>query len=149
MKKIFVFLLLIIVVASCIDRSKIRKTHNMPLRQMVQVEKSTYVEQASFFLLSGSYDKYKIEEQRIKVFASDNGIYKYIDIPFDKIGITIDNTVEVPYMYILYRDLRDMGSNDVRVNQLLDNYFKFDVENYVVVCPEKYLPSKLLPIEIK
>ena len=135
----------IITLMNYLTTEKIINTYNMPLRQMVQSNERIEESSASFFLLTGSYNKQDYEKSSIKVFANDKGVYKYINIPINQLGIKIDNTIDKPYLYISYKNKR---TDEVRtVEQLINGYYY--IERYVVVCPEVYLPEKLLKIELE
>jgi hypothetical protein len=61
---------------------------------------------------------------------------------FEKVRIKIDNEVKAPYIVLNY-----FAKEDLSVDRLMV-YNNFKVKTVTMVCPEEYLPEKLLPIQI-
>jgi len=72
-----------------------------------------------------------------------HGLYRLIEFDFNDARIKIDNSINKPYLYLKYT-----GSEKVPLGELITNPNWFLVTSYVIVCPEKYLPEKLLPINL-
>lgn len=131
------FLILIILFSSCSMESPARKkTKDIELRQLVN---TTEVEShGSGGLFFASYTSG--ENDYIKMFAKIDGFYRFLEVYMGDVRIAIRNDVSKPYIYFTYMD-----SDSLSTVEAIDDYSS----KCVIVCPEKYLPEKLLPIEIK
>jgi len=135
MKFIIVILFVIIYLPSC---DKHDEYINCELRQLVSSEKTSEHASAFFVLGFGAYDESKEQVQTIECFAKIKGVYVYKKFPLTRVSINIDNSIMKPTMILHYQRIYiESGPND-------------DVNLYEVTinCPERYLPEKLLPIEL-
>lgn len=122
------------------DVYKDRQTSVLELRQLVnktEVNKQTY---GAFFLIGGSISSTESTEVYVKVFAKVDGYFRVVSIPINKLRVNIDNTLEKPNLIIEYYSTKKSDSW-----VLADEYRQ---EVFIINCPEKYLPEKLLPIEL-
>ena len=70
-----------------------------------------------------------------------NGEYRFMQFDFEKVRIKIDNKVTTPYIVLNYRE-----TYEVDMSYLLD--YPSYIDSITIVCPEQYLPERLLPIQI-
>jgi hypothetical protein len=68
--------------------------------------------------------------------------YRFIQFDFERARIKIDNSVKTPYIVLNYKNYKEL-SIDEQLNHM--NWYGVTV---TIVCPEQYLPEKLLPIQI-
>lgn len=118
------------------------RTENIYLRQLVKTDEVTKEGTASYFLVMGSASYNEEVTTKIKLMGEVNGFYRLIEFDFIDARIKIDNTINKPYLYITYR-----AYDKLNVDKLLGGRW-FSVTSFVIVCPEKYLPEKLLPISL-
>lgn len=142
-KSIFSFLFLFLLF-SCGEYNpdgiyKNRQSSVLELRQLVNSKEQITQTSASFFLIAGSLDSRTETNYSVKVFAKVDGYYRVIDIPIYKLRINIDDSLQKPSLVIKYKNEKLSDS------EIVNNY---SVREYIINCPEKYLPEKLLPIEL-
>jgi hypothetical protein len=125
-----------------VKRQKHYKTKNIPLRQLVKTDEVTKESRGSYFLISGSYSSSESVSTKIKLIGKVNGLYRLIEFNFNDARIKIDNSLTKPHLYIKYTSYGKHSTS-----ALLDDKW-YDINSFVIVCPEKYLPEKLLSIEI-
>ena len=70
-----------------------------------------------------------------------NGEYRFMQFDFEKVRIKIDNKVTTPYIVLNYRE-----TYEVDMSYLLD--YPGYIDSITIVCPEQYLPERLLPIQL-
>ena len=122
------------------DLQKDRQTSVLELRQLVnktEVNKQTY---GVFFFIGGSINSTESTEVYVKVFAKVDGYFRVVSIPIHKLRVNIDNTLEKPNLVIKYYNSKRTDS------WVVQQYWQ--QEECIINCPEKYLPEKLLPIEL-
>lgn len=119
---------------------KDRQTSLLELRQLVNSKEETHQSSGSFFFVIGGYNSSSSVEISVKVFAKVDGFYRVINIPIEKLRVNIDNSLEKPNLIVTYYNSKLSDSN------VLDSGWA--VQTYIINCPEKYLPEKLLPIEL-
>lgn len=138
-----IFIALLLMSAGCSDRPTEKKTvrSSIKLRQLVKTSDLQKKGSASYFMFMGGASYSEERYESIKVFGKVNGDYRYIDIPLDMVRIRIDNSVKDPYIELISRNDR-LTNND-----LLGDYY-WQLEAFRIVCSEKLLPEKLLPIEL-
>lgn len=117
-----------------------RETSNFELRQLIQKETTTTNSHGSYFLIGGSYNSETKHEEWVKVFAKVDTTYRLISIPLNDIRINVDNNLITPSLKISYVKFK-LTDNDV-----VD--YPYTDKLYIISCPEKYLPEKLLPINL-
>lgn len=131
-----------ILLTSCDDfKYKHYKTKHIPLRQLVQKDEVEKQANASYFLISASADYSEERQTVIKVFGKVGGTYRLIEFNIEDLRIRVDDKIDKPYIYLKYS-----YPKPINITWLLNEPYNIDV--YVLVCPNKYLPEKLLPIEI-
>lgn len=142
MKKIIFITLMLISLFSCdIREPKNYKTDKIYLRQLVKVDKVTKEVSGSYFLVIGSGSYQERTETKIKLMGKVNGYYRLIEFDFVDVRIKIDNSIEDPYLVIKYQSYDKLKTNEL----INENWY---TTGYVIVCPEKYLPERLLPISL-
>jgi hypothetical protein len=149
MKNIILFFTLAFMLFSC-DFPTTHKgsTSNLRLRQlanMSETETSGYTT-GIFFT---SYHSHQEDVDYIKVFAKVGDTYRFLEFPASRARIKLDSTAKTPYIIINYEyESREPKkySNTYVCDHI--NGYKLDNETYTIVCHEKYLPEKLLPIDI-
>lgn len=75
------------------------------------------------------------------MFAKVDGYFRVVNIPIENVRVNINNNIDKPTLQIYYTEEKLTGSN------LLDNH-GYNINYYIINCPERYLPEKLLPIEL-
>jgi hypothetical protein len=142
MKKIIFIGLMLISLFSCDSGYKNYKTDKIYLRQLVKVDKVTKEASGSYFLVVGSGSYEERTETKIKLMGKVNGYYRLIEFDFVDVRIKVDNSIKNPYLIIKYQSNNKLTTNEILNN---DNWY---TTGYVIVCPEKYLPERLLPISL-
>jgi hypothetical protein len=138
MKKLLLLLVAVATLMSC-DKPKEHQSEKIPLRQLVKSETKESYSSASFFLIAGSAHSGTYTDTDIKAMGSVNGEYRYLKMKIEKVRIKIDNSVKIPYVILKYETF-----DKVDTDQLL--MYDYKVDSYTIVCPEQYLPERLLPI---
>lgn len=142
MKNLIYLCCIILLATSCQSiKGKPFKSSKLELRQMIQDTETSHSSSGSFFLIAGSYSEEHNEIITVKVFAKVEGRYRMIEMHIEDVRINIDNKISTPFIVIEYEAKRKYGDEE-----LVSSPHKYKV--YVINCPEKYLPEKLLPFEI-
>ena len=141
--KQFILILLLAILSACNTPINHYKTDKILLRQLVKTTEITKSASASYFLILGTASYSEESKTTIKVMGKVHGLYRLIEFDFNDARIKIDNSINKPYLYLKYT-----GSEKVPLGELITNPNWFLVTSYVIVCPEKYLPEKLLPINL-
>lgn len=145
MKNVIYLLTLIIAISSCDIESSVEKyTVKIPLRQLIKSESKVKSSSASFFLVAGVASSSETQKTVVKMMGNVGGYYRLIQFDLMEARIKIDDSINKPYMVIRYSSDRNSTKS---INQLLGDY-SFNVITYDIICPEKYLPEKLLPITL-
>jgi hypothetical protein len=119
----------------------------MKLRQLANVTKTEKSSSGTFILFFATYHSQEKNTDVIKVFAEVDGLYQFIEIPMSMVKVKIDNSVATPYIQIRYshNGLRPVQYSNT---QLFDRIsIGITLTDYVITCPEQYLPERLLPID--
>ena len=148
MKNLFVILLSVVFLFSCsFPEGRYEKTSNLELRQLVNLSETESSSVGSSSLFFATYYSHEEDMDYVKVFAKVDGTYRFLKFPLEKIRIKLDSTVMKPYIVVHYHysNSEDKKYSDGSV--VSDNYDVW-IDNYTVVCHEKYLPEKLLPIDV-
>jgi hypothetical protein len=84
-------------------------------------------------------------DENVKMFIKVDGRYKLLDLSLRSIRININDSISVPYIQIEYISTGKLP------NEYLTEWSNIMQKDFIPVlyCPEKYLPAKLLPIELK
>lgn len=125
-----------------------QETTPMPLRQIANMSKTEKSTDGTFILFFATYHSEEKNIDVVKVFAEVDGLYRFIEMPISKIKIRIDNSISTPYIQARYFK---MGTNPIwRSNTtVMDNLgTHLSLTDYIITCPEQYLPERLLPIDI-
>ena len=116
-------------------------TDRIYLRQLVNRDVTETHTSGSFFLIAGSVSSDSETQTVIKVMGEVKGEYRFMQFDFTKARIKIDNKVTNPYIVLNYVE------DEVKsIDYLLE--YGYYVKSVTIVCPEQYLPEKLLPIQI-
>ena len=142
MKQILTILTLFIL-NSCIPEYNYYKSDPMPLRQLVKSDDTTVSGRAAFFLIAGNASYSEGVSSKIKMYVLVNSSYKYLEYDLEEVRIKIDNSITVPYLTIEY------SSEKPKSNEYLTNMTLYGNDKVVLNTPEEYLPTQLLPIQIK
>ena len=116
-------------------------TDKIYLRQLVNRDVTEIHTSGSFFLIAGSVSSESVTSTVVKLMGEVNGEYRFMQFDFEKVRIKIDNKVTTPYIMLNYRD-----TSETSVDYLLK--FPYYIGSITIVCPEQYLPERLLPIQI-
>jgi len=141
MKKLLLLFALLLMVGCNRTEYKNYHTDKIYLRQLVNKDVTETHTSGSFFLVAGSMSSESETSTVVKLMGEVNGEYRFMQFDFEKVRIKIDNKVTTPYIVLNYR-----FSYEVDMSSLLDNPYYID--SITIVCPEQYLPEKLLPIQI-
>jgi hypothetical protein len=135
-------LFVILFLFSCQSREyKDYHSEKIYLRQLVNRDVTETHTSGSFFLVAGSVSSNSKTTTVVKLMGEVNEEYRFIQFDFEKVRIKIDNKVTTPYIVLNYNH-----TYEVDINYLLDNSYYID--SVTIVCPEQYLPERLLPIQI-
>ena len=116
-------------------------TNRIYLRQLVNRDVVETHTSGSFFLVAGSVNSDTQTNTVVKLMGEVDGEYRFIQFDFEKVRIKIDNKVTTPYIVLNYSE-----SYEVEIDYLLE--YTGYLDNITIVCPEQYLPERLLPIQL-
>ena len=141
MKKLLLLFALLLMIGC--DRVEYKNYHTdkIYLRQLVNRDVTETRTSGSFFLIAGSVSSESVTSTVVKLMGEVNGEYRFMQFDFEKVRIKIDNKVTTPYIMLNYRD-----TSETSVDYLLK--FPYYIGSVTIVCPEQYLPERLLPIQI-
>jgi hypothetical protein len=141
MKKLLLLFSLLLMIGC--DRVEYKNYHTdrIYLRQLVNRDVTETHTSGAFFLIAGSVSSESVTSTVVKLMGEVNGEYRFMQFDFEKVRIKIDNKVTTPYIVLNYRKTSEMS-----INYLLE--YGYYVKSVTIVCPEQYLPEKLLPIQI-
>jgi hypothetical protein len=135
MKKVLGLLVVLFMIGCQPIEYKDLHSDKIYLRQLVNRDITQTHTSGSFFLIAGSVNTV------VKLMGDVNGEYRFMQFDFEKVRIKIDNKVTTPYIVLNYRDTSKMS-----MDYLLK--YPYYIESVTIVCPEQYLPERLLPIQI-
>ena len=142
MKKLLgLFVVLFMIGCQPLPPEKQQHSEKIYLRQLVNRDVTETNSYGSYFLIAGSYRSQTTTETVIKLMGNVKGEYRFIQFDFVLARIKIDNSVKTPYIVLNYTD-RDI----IETDNLLE--YTGYLDSVTIVCPEQYLPEKLLPIEL-
>jgi len=125
-----------------------RESSPMKLRQLANVTKTEKSSGGTFILFFATYHSQEKNTDVITVFAEVDGLYQFIEIPMSLVKVKIDNSVTTPYIQIRY-SYNGSSSYEYSNTQLFNKIsMGITLIDYVITCPEQYLPERLLPINI-
>ena len=141
MRKLLGLLVMLFLFGCNMPVYKAYHTDKIYLRQLVNRDVTETHTSGSFFLIAGSVSSDSETQTVVKVMGEVNGEFRFMQFDFTKARIKIDNRVTTPYIVLNY-------SNDepYSIDYLLE--YDYYVKSVTIVCPEQYLPEKLLPIQI-
>jgi len=114
----------------------------MELRQLISKEITTKSTSGSFFIIMGGYSSSENQYDLIKMFIKvDNTYYKLLKLNLEDVNVVIDNKISKPYLTITTESNWDKTDSEIL------QYIGYGDKIYLH-CPEKYLPEKLLNIEL-
>jgi len=125
------------------DRVEYKNYHTdkIYLRQLVNRDVTETHTSGSFFLIAGSVSSDSETSTVVKLMGKVKDEYRFMQFDFEKVRIKIDNKVTTPYIVLNYRETSEMS-----IDYLLE--YGYYVKSVTIVCPEQYLPERLLPIQI-
>jgi hypothetical protein len=141
MKKLLLLFAVLLMVGCERVEYKNYHTDKIYLRQLVNRDVTETHTSGSFFLIAGSVSSESETSTVVKLMGEVNGEYRFMQFDFEKVRIKIDNKVTTPYIVLNYRDTSEMS-----IDYLLE--YGYYVKSVTIVCPEQYLPEKVLPIQI-
>jgi hypothetical protein len=141
MKKLLLLFVVLLMVGCDRVEYKDYHTDKIYLRQLVNRDVTETRTSGSFFLIAGSVSSESVTSTVVKLMGEVNGEYRFMQFDFEKVRIKIDNKVTTPYIMLNYRD-----TSETSVDYLLK--FPYYIGSVTIVCPEQYLPERLLPIQI-
>jgi hypothetical protein len=141
MKKLLLLFALLLMIGCDRVEYKDYHTDKIYLRQLVNRDVTEIHTSGSFFLIAGSVSSESVTSTVVKLMGEVNGEYRFMQFDFEKVRIKIDNKVTTPYIMLNYRD-----TSETSVDYLLK--FPYYIGSITIVCPEQYLPERLLPIQI-
>jgi len=116
-------------------------TDKIYLRQLVNKDVTETSTSGSFFLIAGSVSSESETSTVVKLMGEVNGEYRFMQFDFKQVRIKIDNNVKTPYIVLNYKE-----TYEVDIEYLLK--YPYYIGSVTIVCPEQYLPERLLPIQI-
>jgi hypothetical protein len=140
MKKLLL-LFSILLMVGCRVEYKNYHTDKIYLRQLVNRDVTETHTSGAFFLIAGSVSSESETSTVVKLMGKVKDEYRFMQFDFEKVRIKIDNKVTTPYIMLNYRDTSEMS-----VDYLLQ--YPYYIGSVTIVCPEQYLPERLLPIQI-
>jgi len=143
MKKLLLLFALLLMMIGCRPiEYKDYHSEKIYLRQLVNRDVTESHTSGSFFLIAGSVSSKSETSTVVKLMGEVNGEYRFMQFDFEKVRIKIDNKVTTPYIVLNYRG----ETYEVDMSYLLD--YPYYIDSITIVCPEQYLPERLLPIQI-
>lgn len=118
-----------------------RQTDKIYLRQLVNRDVTETHTSGAFFLVAGSVNSDSETQTVVKLMGNVNGEYRFMQFDFEKVRIKIDNNVKIPYVVLNYSYYEPLD-----FDYLLK--YSYNTNSVTIVCPEQYLPEKLLPIQL-
>lgn len=141
MKKLLLLFVALLMVGCNMPVYKVYHTDKIYLRQLVNRDITETHTSAAFFLVAGSMTSDSETQTVVKVMGDIKGEFRFMQFNFEKVRIKIDNKVTTPYIVLNYVD------DEVKsIDYLLE--YDYNVKSVTIVCPEQYLPEKLLPIQL-
>jgi uncharacterized protein YcfL len=141
MKKLLLLFSLLLMVGCNPVEYKDYHSEKIYLRQLVNKDVTKNYTSGSFFLIAGSVSSESVTSTVVKLMGEVNGEYRFMQFDFETVRIKIDNKVTTPYIVLNYRE-----TYEVDTDYLLK--YPYYLESITIVCPEQYLPERLLPIQI-
>lgn len=99
--------------------------------------------QGGLFFGIGGFSSSENQELYVHTMVQAESGFQYFKIPLSKIRINIDNKLEKPFLEMIVDEDATHYTSEEIINKSAWRY-----EKVVVHCPEKYLPERLLPLEL-
>ena len=141
MKKLLLLFAVLLMIGCERVEYKNYHTDKIYLRQLVNRDVTETHTSGSFFLIAGSVSSESETSTVVKLMGKVKDEYRFMQFDFEKVRIKIDNKVTTPYIVLNYRETSEMS-----IDYLLE--YDYYLKSVTIVCPEQYLPEKLLPIQI-
>jgi hypothetical protein len=150
MKKIILMLALAISMVGCNLETINQESGPMKLRQLTNVTETEKSSGGTFVLFFATYHSQEKDMDFIKVFAEVDGLYRFIEIPMELVKVKIDNSVATPYVQIRYsfNGTGPIWRSNTYIIENVEYAGRLNLTDYVITCPEQYLPERLLEIDI-
>lgn len=150
MKKIILMLVLAIGMVGCNLEIINQESGPMKLRQLANVTETEKSSGGTFVLFFATYHSQEKDMDFIKVFADVDGLYRFIEIPMELVKVKIDNSVATPYVQIRYsfNGTGPIWRSNTYIIENVEYAGRLNLTDYVITCPEQYLPERLLEIDI-
>ena len=117
-------------------------TTKMELRQLINKEETQKHSNGSYFIIVASYSSSETKQDVVKMFVKvDNSYYQMLKLDLEKVKVVIDNNIEKPYLIV--KDNNLVQRTDAEIIRFIEYN-----EKIFLHCPEKYLPEKLLSINL-
>ena len=115
---------------SC-DEEKSTSTTKMELRQLINKEETQKHSGGSYFIIVASYSSSETKQDVVKMFVKvDNSYYQMLKLDLEK-------------PYLIVKDTYFTQRTDAEIIRFIEYS-----EQIFLHCPEKYLPEKLLSINL-
>lgn len=147
MKKILI-LLLIWFGISCEDRYNRYHDETYRIRQLVKSKDTTKHASGSFFLITGGYSSTEKTELKVNMFIETKDGFKMVSINLSTVIVRIDNSIDKPYLRVTYWNSNPRSIADSIYDAEVWGDSSFNKTKIIIHCPEKYLPERLLPLEL-
>jgi len=141
MKKLLLLFSILLMVGCQPREYKDYHSEKIYLRQLVNRDVTESHTSGSFFLIAGSVSSESETSTVVKLMGEVNGEYRFMQFDFETVRIKIDNKVTTPYIVLNYSE-----TYEVDMEYLLK--YPYYLDSITIVCPEQYLPERLLPIQI-
>ena len=142
MKKIMLLLLLLGGLFTSCNEEETISTTKMELRQLINKEEIEKHSSGSYFIIVASYSSSETKQDVVKMFVKvDNSYYQMLKLDLEKIKVVIDNNIEKPYLIV--KDNSFTQRTDAEIIEFIEYN-----DQIFLHCPEKYLPEKLLSINL-
>ena len=150
MKKAILMFSIAIGMMSCNLESINQESGPMKLRQLGNVTETEKSSGGTFVLFFATYHSQEKNMDFIKVFAEVDGLYRFLEIPFELVKVKIDNSITTPYIQVRY-SFNGSGPawrSNTDIIEGVEFAGRLNLTDYVITCPEQYLPERLLPIDV-
>lgn len=141
MKKIMLLFLFIGFFTSC-DEEKEISTTKMELRQLINKEETQKHSSGFYFIIVADYSSSETKQDIVKMFVKvDNSYYQMLKLDLENVKVVIDNNIEKPYLIVKENCFTQ------RTDAEIIRFIGYN-DQIFLHCPEKYLPEKLLSINL-
>lgn len=131
---------------SCKQQNREIFSNTFEIRQLIKEDKVEDKSSGSYFLIADSYSNSTSRETVVKMFVKADGMYRLIEIPLEDVRVNIDDSLSHPNLEVKYKKYESLKDNEVL--DLLRGCNSCYCIKIIINCPEKYLPERLLPVEL-